>query len=167
MAFQLRIETRHSVSRNLQSWSNLRSSWSTYLSVLLTASPKPGVSTMVSFSLTPFSSISTVCLMMSTVWLMRSKHEIQFWGRTNVSFRWRNVNSSTSVSMSMYLQHWIVFYPCTDPWGTSCWSGWTFQDQTPLKHNECEHSEMQFLLMWSRKVWIPHLYLSSCHYMSH
>ncbi|TNN66836.1 hypothetical protein EYF80_022905 [Liparis tanakae] len=44
-------------------------------SLLLTASPNPGVSTMVSLSLTPFSSMSTVCLMISTVWLMRSaKH---------------------------------------------------------------------------------------------
>lgn len=36
-------------------------------SLLLTASPNPGVSTMVSFSFTPFSSMSTVCLMISTV----------------------------------------------------------------------------------------------------
>lgn len=41
-------------------------------SELFTASPKPGVSTMVSFSLTPFSSMSTVCFRISTVWLMRS-----------------------------------------------------------------------------------------------
>lgn len=46
-------------------------------SLLLTASPKPGVSTMVSLSFTPFSSMSTVCLMISTVWFIRSaKH----WG---------------------------------------------------------------------------------------
>lgn len=43
-----------------------------YHSELLTASPKPGVSTMVSFNLTPFSSMSTVCFRISTVWLMRS-----------------------------------------------------------------------------------------------
>lgn len=41
-------------------------------SELFTASPKPGVSTMVSFNLTPFSSMSTVCFRISTVWLMRS-----------------------------------------------------------------------------------------------
>lgn len=41
-------------------------------SLLLTASPNPGVSTMVSFSFTPFSSMSTVCLVISTVWLIRS-----------------------------------------------------------------------------------------------
>lgn len=41
-------------------------------SLLFTASPNPGVSTMVSLSFTPFSSMSTVCLMISTVWLMRS-----------------------------------------------------------------------------------------------
>lgn len=44
-----------------------------YHSVLFTASPNPGVSTMVSFSLTPFSSISTVCLVISTVCVIRSK----------------------------------------------------------------------------------------------
>lgn len=44
-------------------------------SELFTASPKPGVSTMVSFSLTPFSSMSTVCFRISTVWLMRSAEE--------------------------------------------------------------------------------------------
>ena len=44
-------------------------------SELFTASPKPGVSTMVSFSLTPFSSMSTVCFRISTVWLMRSAGE--------------------------------------------------------------------------------------------
>lgn len=43
-----------------------------YHSELLTASPNPGVSTMVSFSLTPFSSMSTVCFRISTVWLIRS-----------------------------------------------------------------------------------------------
>lgn len=41
-------------------------------SLLLTASPNPGVSTMVSFSFTPFSSMSTVCFVISTVWLIRS-----------------------------------------------------------------------------------------------
>lgn len=50
-------------------------------SELLTASPKPGVSTMVSFSLTPFSSMSTVCFRISTVWLMRSAGETDpAWG---------------------------------------------------------------------------------------
>lgn len=44
-----------------------------YHSVLFTASPNPGVSTMVSFSLTPFSSISTVCLVISTVCVIRSR----------------------------------------------------------------------------------------------
>lgn len=44
----------------------------TYHSVLLTASPKPGVSTMVSRSLTPFSSMSTACLVISTVCMIRS-----------------------------------------------------------------------------------------------
>lgn len=44
----------------------------TYHSVLFTASPNPGVSTMVSLSLTPFSSISTVCLVISTVCVIRS-----------------------------------------------------------------------------------------------
>lgn len=43
-----------------------------YHSVLLTASPKPGVSTMVRRSLTPFSSMSTTCLVISTVCVMRS-----------------------------------------------------------------------------------------------
>lgn len=43
-----------------------------YHSVLFTASPNPGVSTMVSLSLTPFSSISTVCLVISTVCVIRS-----------------------------------------------------------------------------------------------
>lgn len=49
----------------------------TYHSVLFTASPNPGVSTMVSFSLTPFSSISTVCLVISTVCVIRSRERIQ------------------------------------------------------------------------------------------
>lgn len=44
----------------------------TYHSVLLTASPKPGVSTMVSRSLTPFSSMSTACLVISAVCMIRS-----------------------------------------------------------------------------------------------
>lgn len=48
-----------------------------YHSVLFTASPKPGVSTMVSFSLTPFSSISTVCLVISTVCVIRSRETTQ------------------------------------------------------------------------------------------
>lgn len=43
-----------------------------YHSVLFTASPNPGVSTMVSLSLTPFSSMSTVCLVISTVCVIRS-----------------------------------------------------------------------------------------------
>ncbi|GAA6077701.1 uncharacterized, partial [Tachysurus ichikawai] len=47
-----------------------------YHSVLFTASPKPGVSTMVSLSLTPFSSMSTVCLVISTVWVIRSGTKI-------------------------------------------------------------------------------------------
>lgn len=46
-----------------------------YHSVLFTASPNPGVSTIVSFSLTPFSSISTVCLVISTVCVIRSTGE--------------------------------------------------------------------------------------------
>lgn len=45
----------------------------TYHSVLLTASPKPGVSTMVSRSFTPFSSMSTACLVISTVCMIRSR----------------------------------------------------------------------------------------------
>lgn len=45
---------------------------SSYHSVLLTASPNPGVSTIVSFSFTPFSSMSTVCFVISTVWWIRS-----------------------------------------------------------------------------------------------
>lgn len=44
----------------------------TYHSVLFTASPKPGVSTMVKRSFTPFSSMSTTCLVISTVWTIRS-----------------------------------------------------------------------------------------------
>lgn len=48
-----------------------------YHSVLFTASPNPGVSTMVSFSLTPFSSISTVCLVISTVCVIRSGGQTQ------------------------------------------------------------------------------------------
>lgn len=40
----------------------------TYLSSLLTKSPKPGVSTTVSLSLTPFSSMSAVVDLISTVW---------------------------------------------------------------------------------------------------
>lgn len=47
----------------------------TYHSVLLTASPKPGVSTMVSRSFTPFSSMSTACLVISTVCMIRSGEE--------------------------------------------------------------------------------------------
>lgn len=46
-----------------------------YHSVLLTASPNPGVSTIVSFSLTPFSSMSTVCLVISTVWVILSTNK--------------------------------------------------------------------------------------------
>lgn len=49
----------------------------TYHSVLFTASPNPGVSTMVSFSLTPFSSMSTVCLVISTVCVIRSRKRMQ------------------------------------------------------------------------------------------
>lgn len=48
-----------------------------YHSVLFTASPNPGVSTMVSFSLTPFSSISTVCLVISTVCVILSRERTQ------------------------------------------------------------------------------------------
>ena len=41
---------------------------------LLTASPNPGVSTTVSLSFTPFSSMSTVVASILTVWEMRSAH---------------------------------------------------------------------------------------------
>lgn len=57
-----------------------------YHSVLLTASPNPGVSTMVSLSLTPFSSMSTVCLVISTVCVILSEvqtHPGQ-WTETNI-----------------------------------------------------------------------------------
>ena len=45
----------------------------TYHFSLLTASPNPGVSTTVSLSLTPFSSMSTVVASILTVWAMRSR----------------------------------------------------------------------------------------------
>lgn len=58
-----------------------RGGFEAYHSVLFTASPNPGVSTMVSFSLTPFSSISTVCLVISTVCVIRSRgrKQTQHW----------------------------------------------------------------------------------------
>lgn len=47
-----------------------------YHALLSTASPNPGVSTTVSLSFTPFSSISTVVASMLTVCEMRSAEEV-------------------------------------------------------------------------------------------
>lgn len=69
-------------------------SFDLYHSVLLTASPNPGVSTMVSFSLTPFSSISTVCLVISTVCVIRSR------GGTN-----KPININHDILQNKYLSN--------------------------------------------------------------
>lgn len=59
-----------------------------HLSVLLMASPNPGVSIMESLSLIPFSSMLTVCLTMPTVWSMRSEETCtnKGWSKAKDSF---------------------------------------------------------------------------------
>lgn len=34
-----------------------------------------------------------------------------------------------------YLQHWELFCPCKDPWGTNCWLVWIYRGRTPLQRS--------------------------------
>lgn len=111
-----------------------------YLSVLLTASPKPGVSTMVNLSLTPFSSILTVCLVICTVWMILSE-DISRCMRCWVSERDTEPRSRTGYTMALsvsYLQHWAVFCPCKGLWGTGCSLEWIFPNPILLKQTYLE-----------------------------
>lgn len=116
-----------------------------YHAVLLTASPNPGVSTTVSFNFTPFSSMSTVCFVISTVWLMRSpgQNNKQIWILNQRVIQWlcshcitdeRNKKNGvkTSDRLVTHLQRWAAFCLYEDQWGKGCSPEWIYLGQTHL-----------------------------------
>lgn len=88
-----------------------------HLSALFTASPNPGVSMMVSLSLTPFSSMPTVCLTMPTVRPIRSANtrgsckDAREHARST-RFRF---NSTQKLKNESHLRHWELFCLCKGP----------------------------------------------------
>lgn len=84
---------------------------------------------MVSFSFTPFSSMSTVCLVISTVWLIRSvgqKHTADLQPSVGPEGVW--------VCLLAHLLRWAAFCLCADRWGTGCLPVWIYPNQILLKH---------------------------------
>ena len=107
---------------------------SPHLSSLLIASAKPGVSTTVSRSFTPLSSISTVDASIFTVLSTFSENHIQsFWNTNNISAWIGSLVKSKSLSilldfskLSAHLLYQFVpwTYPLSPPDGSICVSIW-------------------------------------------
>lgn len=114
-------------------------------SLLSMASPKPGVSMMLSLSLIPFSSMPTVCLTMSTVWWILSvdtstckvchpndsnvrKKTLLAQERYQVPFWHRPTNEDWS-----HLVHSELSCLCRGLWETNCWWVLIYRGQIPLE----------------------------------
>lgn len=163
---RLRIQTRttglecHTGNKlaYLELWTDLIScilffKVTTHHSVLFTASPKPGVSTMVSLSFTPFSSMSTVFLVISTVWLIRSlglrKKNKTKTGADIYQCLFHVCIGTVSMRLMTHPLRWAIFCLYADRWGTGCSPEWIYRDQT---HLDQTHTDEGGVLFFRRTV---------------
>lgn len=78
--------------------------------------------------------MSTVCLVISTVWFMRSviSRRFRFW---SVWMTWWILKLFfLNGDMKTHLQHSITSCLCRGLWGTGCWSGWIYPYLILLQH---------------------------------